>query len=77
MNRLPDFIHAITHFYKGGGSAPKPIPPPVAATAAENLSKTKVLDRQRMARGFSSTILDGYSESIQKPDTMYKTLLGQ
>ncbi len=76
MNTLPWYIDNVTHYCKGGAKAPKPVAPPVEATAAENLSKSRILDRQRMARGFSSTILGGYSQPSQ-PQSVLKTLLGQ
>jgi len=76
MQKLPQWLHAVTHFYKGGGHVPKPPKPPTPITAAENLSKNRVLDRQRLARGFSSTILGGYEATNEQPATMFKTLLG-
>jgi hypothetical protein len=75
MQRLPYYIANVTHFCKGGAKAPKPPLPPSPTTAADNLSKNRILDRQRMARGFSSTILGGYE--AEKPATVLKTLLGQ
>jgi hypothetical protein len=75
--KLPYYIENITHFCKGGAKAPKPPAPPVATTAAENLAKSRILDRQRMARGFSSTILGGHEASKQAPATVLKSLLGE
>ena len=76
MTTLPWFIENVTHYCKGGAKAPKPPAPPVESTAAENLSKSRIMDRQKMARGFSSTILGGYS-TINKPSTIGKMLLGE
>lgn len=78
INYPPEHILAVTHFFKGSPKAPKPPLPPSPTTAADNLSKSRILDRQRMARGFSSTILGGYGgeQSINQPSTILKTILG-
>lgn len=78
MNRLPYFIENVTHYCKGGQKAPKPPLPPVPTTAADNLAKSQILSRQKMARGFSSTILGGYQAQLPtQPSTILKSLLGE
>lgn len=61
----------------GGVPKPKPIPPPTPTTAAENLAKNRLLDRQRNARGFGSTMLASLYDQPERPATFLKKLFGE
>jgi hypothetical protein len=68
----------LTRCHGGGGGpghAPK-ITPPAPTTAAENLAKNKILDRQRNARGYSSTLIGSLGQQDQG-GTFLKKLLGE
>jgi len=75
---IPSKMDLLTRCHSGGGGVPKvkPPAPPAPTQAAENVAKNKILERQRLARGYSSTILGGGSGEAQRPDTLIKTLLG-
>jgi len=66
---------------KGGGGYTPP-PPPTPSSAAENLAKAKVLDRQRRAMGSDATFLTGllgpgdYSPQSAQPAKKTSTILG-
>jgi len=62
----------------GGGGRVKPPAPPAPTTAAENVAKNKILERQRGARGYGSTIIGSLANLQQdKPATLLKRLLGE
>lgn len=64
----------LTRCHGGGGGSGKikPIAPPSPTIAAENVAKTRILDRQRKARGFGSTLIGSLMDKENRP----KTLLG-
>lgn len=75
---IPQKMDLLLRCNGGGGGAPKPkpIPPPSPTFAAENVAKNRILDRQRNARGYSSTLL---ATLVPKDDnrTFLKKLLGE
>lgn len=69
-------MEALTRCYGGGGAGKiKPPIPPTPTKAAENIAKSKVLDRSRRARGFGSTVIGSYD--VPQPPTVMKSLLGR
>lgn len=70
----------MTRCYGGGGSAPKvkPPKPPAPTEAAENLAKSRITERQRNARGYSSTMIGSLGlGQDNRNQTLLKQLLGQ
>lgn len=66
----------LTRCYGGGGGGKvRPPKPPAPTQAAENLAKAKILDRQRRARGYGSTLFASLSEP-QQPSTLLNRILG-
>lgn len=62
----------------GGGGRIKSPKPPAPTSAAENLAKSKILDRQRKARGFGSTLIGSLANIQQeRSSTLLKSLLGE
>ena len=76
---IPSKMDLLMRFHGGGGHPPKvqPVLPPSPTSAAENLAKTKILERQRQARGYGATLI-GSLANLQpdQPTTLLKTLLG-
>ena len=64
-----------TRCYKGGAT-PKLPPPPSPTTAAENAAKSRILQRQRKARGYAASILTGAAPADDNMPQTLKTLLG-
>ncbi len=79
---IPSKMDLLTRCHGGGGSGGKikqPLPPS-PTSAAENLAKTKILDRQRKARGYGSTLIGSIANlggQTDQPTTLLKSLLGQ
>ena len=61
-------IFLATHFFKGPKTPKPPAPPkpPTPTTAADNVARQRLLDRQKNAQGFASTYLTG--ATIGAPD---------
>jgi hypothetical protein len=77
---IPSKMDLMMRFHGGGGGVQKvkPIAPPAPTQAAENLAKNRILDRQRNARGYSSTLIGSLANSgLNQNQTFLKTLLGQ
>ena len=62
----------------GGGSVKKP-KPPSPTTAAENLAKSRITERNRAAKGYGSTLI-GSMQAVKdttSSGSLLKQLLGQ
>lgn len=69
-------IYAVVRFHKGGApKPPKPIPPPSPTTAAENIAKGRILERQRAAQGFQSTLFASRQENLDRPMTLLDQIM--
>ena len=76
---IPSKMDLLTRCHGGGGGGGKVKPPPVPSptTAAENIAKNRILERQRSARGFGSTLIGSLANLQQdKQQSLFSKILG-
>lgn len=65
------------HIGGGAGKMKPPPPPPSPTTAAENVAKARILERNRRATGYGQTLFASLAPAQDQAGTMIKKLLGQ
>ena len=70
-------IYAVVRFHKGPSAPkpPKPPAPPTPTTAAENLATMRIMQRQRAAQGFQSTMFASRQENLDRPMTLLDQIM--
>lgn len=78
---IPSKFEEFTRCYGGGGSPkpPKAPPPPSPTTAAENVAKNRILERNRTAKGYGQTMIGSLQavKDTTSNGSLLKQLLGQ
>ncbi len=77
---IPSKFEQFTRCYGGGGgSTPKPPKPPSPTSAAENVAKARITDRNRTAKGYGSTLIGSLQavKDTTSNGSLLKQLLGQ
>ena len=78
---IPSKFEQYTRCYGGGGGggSVKPVKPPSPTTAAENIAKTRILERNRNAKGYGSTLIGSLQavKDTSNTGSLLKQLLGQ